>query len=84
MSSSLRILRSLLCAGAVALALLAPAHAEEAPTIAKFSDLSKPGTLKVVVGRGSLTIKGGDAAEVAIKSEAKPTNAKPRKDGLRA
>jgi hypothetical protein len=83
MSPSLRLHCSFLCAVAFALALLTAVRAEETPATIKFSDPAKPGTLKIVVGHGNLSITGGDAAEITVKSEAKATNAKPRKDGLR-
>lgn len=83
MSKSLRLHCSLLFAAAFALVLLTAARAEETPTTIKFSDPSKPGTLKIAVGRGDIQIKGTDAAEVTVKSEAKAVTKKPRKDGLR-
>ncbi len=81
MSLSLRLPCSFLCAAAFA--LITAARAEETPTTIKFSDPAKPGTLKIVVGHGNLSIKGDEAAEITVKSEAKATSAKPRKDGLR-
>src|SRR5205814_2039810 len=49
----------------------------------KFSDPSKPGTVKINLGRGELTVQGADTNEVTVKSDAKATTSKPRKDGLR-
>lgn len=75
--------RSLL-APAVALLLCVGARAEESTTnTIKFSDPSKPGTVKINLGRGDLRIQGSDTSEVSVKSEAKAVTSKPRKDGLR-
>ena len=71
----------LLLAAVLPLLPLASAHAEEASTI-KFSDSSKPGTLKLQLARGDVRIKGADVAEISVKTDAKPVN-RPRKDGLR-
>lgn len=83
MTKSFRLHCSLLLAAAFALVLLSAARAEETPTTVKFSDPSKPGTLKIAVGRGDIQIKGTDAAEITVKSDIKPASKKPRKDGLR-
>ena len=83
MSQSFRLHCSSVFAAAFALVLLTAARSEEGATTVKFSDPAKPGTLKIVVGRGDLRIKGGDTAEISVKSELKPATAKPRKDGLR-
>src|ERR1035437_2339134 len=83
MSQSFRLHCSSVFAAAFALVLLTAARSEEGATTVKFSDPAKPGTLKIVVGRGDLRIKGGDTAEISVKSELKPVTAKPRKDGLR-
>lgn len=56
--------------------------ADDAPTVIKFSDPARPGTLKVQMARGEIRIQGADTAEVAVASEAKPVSQK-RKDGLR-
>ena len=83
MSQSLRLHCSSILAATVALVLLTAARAEENLSTIKFSDSTKPGTLKIVVGRGDLRIKGGDTAEISVNSESKPVKTKPRKDGLR-
>lgn len=80
---STRLFSSLVLAAVVALLLLTAARAEESPTRLKFSDPSKPGTVKIQIARGSLRVRGGDAAEVTVKSEAKAANKTARKDGLR-
>lgn len=49
----------------------------------KFSDPSKPGTLRVVVQTGDLTITGSDRTDVSVHTDLKPRNTAPRKDGLR-
>lgn len=75
-------IRPLCLSAAMALAVLTAARAEEATNSVKFSDPSKPGTLKVVLARGEIQIHGADAPEVVVKSEAQPQR-HPRKDGLR-
>src|SRR2546430_1480270 len=74
---------SCLLAPALALALFASARADDNTNTIKFSDPSKPGTLKVSLGRGELTIQGADASEISVKSDAKAVTNKTRKDGLR-
>lgn len=64
-------------------AALAVARAEDTTSVA-FSDPSKPGTLRIRVWHGDVTIHGADVKEVTVKSAtgaaAKPT---PRDDGMR-
>lgn len=48
-----------------------------------FSDPSKPGTVKVHLGRGELTVIGTDTRDVTVKTDASATPARTRKDGLR-
>lgn len=74
--SRLRFLVATLAASALACA------ANDAPTVIKFSDPARPGTLKVQMTRGEVRIQGADTAEIALTSEAKPISQK-RKDGLR-
>jgi hypothetical protein len=62
---------------------LATARAEQNESAIKFSDPSKPGTLKVVVLHGDLRIHGADVNEVLVKSSARAVTVAPRKDGLR-
>ena len=83
MTPSLRLHSSLLLAAALALVLLTAARAADDTGTIKFSDPSKPGTLKIAVGHGDIRIKGEDTAEISVKSDAKPVTQKPRKDGLR-
>ncbi|WP_414660909.1 DUF4097 family beta strand repeat-containing protein [Horticoccus sp. 23ND18S-11] len=68
---------TLACATAVA------AHAEQATSTISFSDPAKPGTVKVMLGRGDLWVQGADTPDVIVKSEAKAVSKAPRKDGLR-
>lgn len=56
---------------------------EEAPSIIKFSEPGKPGTVKIMLGRGDLWVQGADSSEVVVKSSAKAVAKSPRKDGLR-
>ena len=79
----LRLYPSFLFAAALALAFFAAARAAESTSTIKFSDPSKPGTLKIQLARGGLRVRGADTDEVSVKSEAKPASKTPRKDGLR-
>lgn len=74
---TLRIVTVMMLAG------LSAVHADETVTNIKFSDPSKPGTVKVNLGRGELRVQGTNASEVTVKSEAKAMTSKPRKDGMR-
>lgn len=73
--------RFLLLAAACAVALAARA-ADETTNAIKFSDPSKPGTLKVILARGDVTVRGTKTGEVVVKSDA-PAPRHARKDGLR-
>ena len=73
----------LLTSGLVAGILTGALRAEESSTHLKFSDPSKPGTLKVNLEGGDLKIVGSaDAASVTVVSDAKASSQK-RSDGLR-
>lgn len=74
---------SLLVAAGLALLASVARAADDNTTSVKFSDPSKPGTLKVNVGRGEIQIAGTDTNEVSVRSDSKPITGKPRKDGLR-
>lgn len=63
--------------------VLSAVRAEEITSEIKFSDPTKPGTVKIAVGRGDLRVRGLDTASVIVKSESKATSSAPRKDGLR-
>lgn len=56
---------------------------DSAATLIKFSDPSKPGTLKVIVPRGDVRIKGSVETSVSVTSDAEAITSEPRKDGLR-
>lgn len=77
-----RLYPTFLLAGFLAFSFAQAGAAEEPGTI-KFSDPSKPGTVKISLGRGELQITGADTQEVTVKSDAKAVTSKPRKDGLR-
>ena len=72
---------TLLLAAALALAPLA--RADEATSRITFSDPSKPGTLRVRVWHGDVTVHGEDGKEVVVKSDSKSVDEAPRKDGMR-
>ncbi|MDB6092546.1 MAG: hypothetical protein JWM32_108 [Verrucomicrobia bacterium] len=79
-----RLYPSFLIAAAVTLLLITAARADESEAASiKFSDPSKPGTLKVGIANGDLCIRGTDAAEVTVTTDLKPESSALRKDGLR-
>src|SRR5688572_4845914 len=59
------------------------AQGEPSKQTIKFSDASKPGTVKISLGRGELRVKGADTSEVVIKTDSHVTTTKPRQDGMR-
>ncbi len=80
---TLRTCSLTLLATALALAPLCSARADESTSQIAFSDPSKPGTLKVRVWHGDLTVRGADVKEVTVKSDSTAIVPTPRKDGLR-
>jgi hypothetical protein len=77
-------LPTLLRAAALAVVCLGSAHAEQTEVAAiKFSDPSKPGTLRLAVSNGDITIRGVDSDEITVRSEMKKETTAPRPDGLR-
>ena len=78
------LLRPLLLALAVAaLAAVAAARADEAVTHTTFSDPSKPGTLKIRVWRGRVSVHGADVKDVSVRTETLAATPTPRSDGMR-
>jgi hypothetical protein len=73
----------IILAAALAVALAGPARADEASSSIAFSDPSKPGTLKIHVWHGEVTVHGADVKAVTVTSESTPVNSAPRKDGMR-
>jgi hypothetical protein len=73
----------ILLASALALIPVHSAFADETTCAISFSDSSKPGTLKIRVWRGDLTIRGADVKEITVKSDSAPAAPTPRKDGMR-
>ncbi|MBI5690793.1 MAG: DUF4097 family beta strand repeat protein [Verrucomicrobia bacterium] len=57
--------------------------AEETATTARYSRPELPGTLKVLVGRGTLDIQGTDTQEIRVRSNTSTPPKAARKDGLR-
>ena len=79
-----RLFPSFLVATVLTMFLLSASRGAEDATAIKFSDPTKPGTIKVSLARGNLRVKGAEVAEVTVKSDAKPVTSKAvRKDGLR-
>lgn len=74
---------SLLIAAALALAASLPMRADESSSQIAFSDPGKPGTLKIRVWHGEVTVHGGDVKEITVKSDSQDASPTPRKDGLR-
>ncbi|MCC6415825.1 MAG: DUF4097 family beta strand repeat protein [Opitutaceae bacterium] len=73
---------------ACALALLAtgftvPRAQAGAPTVIAFSDPDKPGTVKLSVKMGDITITGSDRQDVSLETDYQPEDAPVRSDGLR-
>lgn len=56
---------------------------DQAVQTIKFSDPSKPGTIKLALGRADLKVQGANTSEVTVKSSASAVSSKPRKDGMR-
>lgn len=80
-----RLLPSLIVAAALALLFLSAARAEDDSDVSsiKFSDPSKPGTVKISLTNGDVRITGADRGDVSVRTELKPDTPTLRKDGLR-
>jgi hypothetical protein len=76
-----RFLFPLMIAASLALAL--PAHADESVGHIAFSDPSKPGTLRIRVWQGAVTVRGSDAKDITVKTDTTAPESKPRDDGMR-
>ncbi len=81
--SSLTLFRSFLVAAAMTLLLLTAARADDDTSSIKFSDPSKPGTLKIAVSNGDVSVHGADSSEITVRSSAEPERKEQRRDGLR-
>jgi len=79
----MKINTSLILYSALALAPLGFAQAAESTSAIAFSDPSKPGTLKVRVWHGDVTIRGADVNQISVKASADSAEPTPRKDGMR-
>lgn len=80
---TIRTYLPLMLAAAFSLVPLRSAFAEETTTDIAFSDPSKPGTLKIRVWHGDVSIHGADVKAISVKSESAPASPTPRKDGMR-
>jgi hypothetical protein len=78
-----RLFPSLVIAALFMVALLTAARADDSASTIKFSDPTKPGTVKIILARGDLRVQAADTSEVAVKTDVAPETTKPRKDGLR-
>jgi hypothetical protein len=74
---------SLLVAAALVLLGARTARAGESSSQIAFSDPAKPGTLKIRVWHGEVTVHGGDVKEITVKSDSQDASPTPRKDGMR-
>lgn len=79
----LTLFRSFLIAAALTVLLLTAARADDDTSTIKFSDPSKPGTLKIAVSNGDISVHGTDDAEITVRSSAEPEQKQHRRDGLR-
>jgi hypothetical protein len=80
---TIRATSPLLLAVALAWAPCATTRADEATSQISFSDPSKPGTLKVRVWHGDVSVRGDDVKEITVKSDSTSLAPTPRKDGMR-
>lgn len=76
-------IRPLLLVAAASLTGSLAAGADDNVHVLKFSDPSRPGVVKLSLGRGDLRVRGTTTNEVSVKTAVKVTSEKPRKDGLR-
>jgi hypothetical protein len=74
---------TLILAAALALVPLGTARAGESTSAIAFSDPAKPGTLRIRVWHGDVTVHGADVKEVTVKADAESAEPTPRKDGMR-
>lgn len=73
----------LLLAATLTLMPLHAARAGDSESQISFSDPSKPGTIKIHVLHGDVSVHGADVKEIAVKSESSAQSPTPRKDGMR-
>jgi hypothetical protein len=81
--NNIRLHSLFLLAAALALAPAAYADNDSSTTTVGFSDPTKPGTLKIRVLHGDVTVRGEDVKEISVKSDTEDTSPTPRKDGMR-
>jgi hypothetical protein len=81
--SSLRLFPSLALCLFLAAAFALVARGDEVTSTLKFSQPDQPGTVRIQLARGSLSVRGADVAEVTVKSDTAPAAKSPRRDGLR-
>ncbi len=79
-----RLFPSFLVAAAMTVLFLTAARANDNDTASiKFSDPTKPGTLKISVTNGDIHVHGTDAAEIHVTTDIKSETPETRSDGLR-
>ncbi|HUG10548.1 MAG TPA: DUF4097 family beta strand repeat-containing protein [Opitutaceae bacterium] len=80
-----RILQSVILAGALLASAAAASAEEDSLTTLKFSDPSKPGTLKIDLMLGDVRVVGADTNEITVRADTPiDDGGKKRKDGLRS
>ena len=80
---AIRFHSPVILAAALALVLAGRARADESSSSVAFSDPSKPGTLRIRLPHGAVSVHGADVKEITVASELAPVSSAPRKDGLR-
>lgn len=78
-----RLFPALFLSAALSLLFAYVARAEATKSTVAFSQPDRPGTVRIQVARGAVEIRGTDAADVVVHSEAAPASTAPRQDGLR-
>lgn len=79
-----RIIQSFILAGALIAAATAATAQEESSTTIKFTDPSKPGTLKIDLMMADIRVVGADTNEISVRADTPLDDGRKRKDGLRS
>jgi hypothetical protein len=80
---TIRLTPALLLAALLVPALARTARADESTGHIAFSDPAKPGTLRIRVWQGDVTVRGADVREVSVKTDSTAAEPSPREDGMR-
>jgi hypothetical protein len=79
-----RIIHTAMLVGALLAAAAVTNAQEDSVATIKFSDPSKPGTLKIDLMFADIRVTGADSSEVTIRADIPLDDGKKRKDGLRS